>query len=59
MSYPEEISYIFVALMRFLDEITWYLVPNIGTRIFAYEMSWFLAVVRCPCEFVTFGCIVV
>jgi hypothetical protein len=50
MGYPEEISNIFVALMRCLDEIAWFLVPNVVTRRFAYEMSWFLAVVRCPCE---------
>ncbi len=36
--------------MRFLDEITWLLLSNFVTRRFAYEMSWFLAVVRCPCE---------
>ena len=58
MRYPEEISNIFVALTRFLDEITWFLMPNVVTRRFAYEMSWFLAVVRCPCEVVAFACIV-
>jgi hypothetical protein len=50
MRYPDESSYIFEALMRFLDDITWVLVPDVVTRRFAYEISWFLAVVRCPCE---------
>ena len=36
--------------MRFLDEITWLLLPNFVMRRFAYKMSWFLAVVRCRCE---------
>jgi hypothetical protein len=47
MRLPDEMSCLFVALMRFLDEITWFLLPNLVTR-FAYEISWFLAVVICP-----------
>ncbi len=38
-----------MALVIFLDEMTWFLLPNFVAR-FAYEISWFLAAVRCPCE---------